>query len=219
MEPSSWLRAPSTRAAAGYEGREGQDRLVSRLGPRVCSSSGEWRRWTTYDRGRAVIRPRRRLPQELLADERLENGCGMFRPQAEHSGHLWNAEGEPRHIQELIADTERIQIGGSSGDDHRHTSQNGFTGNLSQRRRQQRIVAPSTGNVKPASPSAVTVPERRSRRLAHRRMPNSDAWQLRVGPAPNARADGTSPRRFPGRPAHARSVRCRQRDPTMPDCR
>src|SRR4051812_35426642 len=50
----------------------------------------------------------------------------MLRPQAEHTGHLRNAEGEPRQVQELAADTKGILIGGKGGDDHRHTSQSGL---------------------------------------------------------------------------------------------
>src|SRR3954471_12381528 len=58
----------------------------------------------------------------------------MLRSEAEQTGRLRNAEGEPRQGQELAAESKRIQIGGDGSGGAQHTSPSGFTGDLSRAR-------------------------------------------------------------------------------------
>jgi len=82
-----------------------------------------------------MVRAVRGLREKMFALERLENGTCVFGPEPEQSGHLRHADGEPRHVEELVSYAERILIDWITWDDHRHTSRNaGFTGNLSRTR-------------------------------------------------------------------------------------
>src|SRR5216117_4212608 len=82
-----------------------------------------------------MVRAVRGLREKMFALERLENGTCVFGPEAEQPSHLRHADGEPRHVEELVSDAERILIDWITWGDHRHTSRNaGFTGNLSRTR-------------------------------------------------------------------------------------
>ena len=71
-----------------------------------------------------MVRAVRGLREKMFALERLENGTCVFGPEAEQPGHLRHADGEPRHVEELVSYAERILIDWITWDDHRHTSRN-----------------------------------------------------------------------------------------------
>jgi hypothetical protein len=70
-----------------------------------------------------MVRAGRALREKMFALERLENGTGVFGPEAEQPSHLRHADGEARHVEELVSYAERILIDWITWDDHRHTSE------------------------------------------------------------------------------------------------